>query len=275
MAEHDPLTPWNAVDEGDTDGFRSYLDTVSEVDRIEAVKRRSMELLDPPPAGRVLDAGCGTGDDVLALAERLDPSGIAVGVDNSRAMVETGRERSMNTADGTGDVAFSVADGSQLPFQDDAFDGARTDRVLQHLAEPERMFTELVRVTCPGGRVVVTDSDWGTLTLAVGETEIDDRLVNPDWSCAETGEVGRRLRGFAVTSGLDDVRIEPATLSFTDFEAADSVLGVTGRIDRLRDAGEVSESTARSWLSHLRDAEKPFFSSLTLFTVAGTVAAED
>lgn len=271
MAEHDALTPWNAVDEGDADGFRSYLDIVSEVDRVEAVKRRSFDLLDPPADGRLLDVGCGTGDDALALAERTGSSGTAVGVDNSRAMVETGRERSRGSGDDAGRAVFSVADATRLPLRDEAFDGARADRVLQHLPDPQRAFDELVRVTRPGGRVVVTDSDWGTLTLSTGDAALDDRLVDPDWSCAEAGEVGRRLRGFAAGAGLVDMTVEPVTLSFTDFETADSVLGFSGRLDRLRAAGEVSDTTAQSWRATLRDAEARFFSSLTLFTVAGSV----
>ncbi len=270
MAEHDAHTPWNAVDEGDTEGFRAYLDTVSGVDRIERVKRRSFDLLDPPADGRVLDVGCGTGDDVLALAERFDATGTAVGVDSSRAMVGTGRDRSRE-AKPTAQVSFSVADATRLPFSDDAFYGARTDRVLQHLQNPRRGFEELVRVTRPGGRVVVTDSDWGTLTLAAGETDIDDRLVDPDWSCAETADIGRRLRGFANGAGLVNVDVEPATLSFDDFETADSVLGFSGRLDRLRAADELADDTARSVLSDLRDADGEFFSSLTLFTAVGTV----
>lgn len=275
MAEHDALTPWSAVDEGDADGFRSYLDTVSGVDRIEALKHRTMDLLDPPVDGRVLDAGCGTGDDALTLAEQMNPPGTAVGVDSSRAMVETARDRSVDAADDGASTVFSAADAVRLPFRDDAFDGARSDRVLQHLAAPRRAFDELVRATRPGGRVVVTDSDWGTLTLSAGEVDIDDRLVAPDWSCAETGEVGRRLRGFAAAAGLDDVTVETMTLSFTAFEAADSVLGFTGRLDRLRAAGELSDATAQSWLSNLQDADEQFFSSMTLFTVSGTVPNED
>lgn len=270
MAEHDALTPWSAVDDGDSDGFRAYLDTVSGVDRIERVKHRSFDLLDLPPDGRVLDVGCGTGDDILALAERLDTTGVAVGVDSSRAMVATGHERARETAP-TAPVNFSVADATRLPFRDDAFDGARTDRVLQHLQEPRRGFAELVRVTRPGGRVVVTDSDWGTLTLAAGETDLDDRLVDSDWACAETPDIGRHLRGYADDAGLTDVTVEPATLSFDDFETADSVLGFSGRLERLRAADELAEPTAQSVLSTLRDAEGQFFSSLTLFTVAGTV----
>jgi SAM-dependent methyltransferase len=245
------------------------------VDRIEAVKRRSLDLLDPPADGRVLDAGCGTGDDVLALAGRMSSSGTAIGVDRSRAMVDTARTRAVDPADDGAAVTVSVADAVGLPFHDDAFDGARSDRVLQHVAAPRCAFGELVRVTRPGGRVVVTDSDWGTLTLSAGDVDIDDRLLEPAWSCAEAAAVGRRLRGFATGAGLDDVAVETVTLSFTEFESADNVFGFSGRIDRLRAAGELSDATAQSWLSRLRDADDQFFSSLTLFTVSGTVPAAD
>jgi ubiquinone/menaquinone biosynthesis C-methylase UbiE len=282
MADHDALTPWSAVDEGDADGFRSYLDTVSGVERIEALKRRSYSLLDLDADDSVLDAGCGTGDDALTLCDEvLGPAGAVVGVDSSLAMVETARNRAGETVgDSAGsqntdsaETAFCVGDATRLPFPDGVVDGARSDRVLQHLPHPRRAFQELVRVTRPSGRVVITDTDWGTLTVAAGNEALDDRLVDSAWSCAATGEVGRRLRGWAVDTGLTDLDVDTTTLSFADFEAADGVLGVTGRIERLQAAGEVSDETAASWLATLHEADDAgtFFASLTLFTVAGTV----
>jgi ubiquinone/menaquinone biosynthesis C-methylase UbiE len=52
-----------------------------------------------------------------------------------------------------------------LEFPDSSFDGVRSDRTLQHVEDPERALTELVRVVKRGRRVVVMDPDWETLAL--------------------------------------------------------------------------------------------------------------
>jgi malonyl-CoA O-methyltransferase len=95
--------------------------------------------LSPPGAGRLLDAGCGTG--------RRLPSGGACGVDLSWEMLAAGGRH--------GRVA--VADVRALPFADAAFDQLWCRLVMGHLADAERAYAELARACRPGGTVLVTD----------------------------------------------------------------------------------------------------------------------
>lgn len=267
---------WSRVDDAaDPDAYRSYLDAVTGVDAIEAVKRRSYDLLDLDTGARVLDVGCGTGEDVVAVADRVGESGAVVGVDASEEMVAAARERHA----GETRVSFRVADAEALPFDDGAFDAARADRVLQHLERPEHALSELRRVTRPGGRVAVVDSDWGTLTVdaAAEVADLSDRLSAPTWGCARNGRIGRRLRRLAVAAGLSDVDVEAGTLVLTHFDAADEVLGLRGRVDRMTAAGELSTAERDRWLDALRRADDAgtFTASLCLFTVTGRVPVTD
>ncbi|HKT44154.1 MAG TPA: methyltransferase domain-containing protein, partial [Gaiellaceae bacterium] len=54
-------------------------------------------------------------------------------------------------------VEFVRSDAEQLPFDDGSFDLAATLRTLHHVARPEVVLAELVRVTRPGGRLLVVD----------------------------------------------------------------------------------------------------------------------
>lgn len=95
---------------------------------------------------RALDVGCGDG----RLDAMLEPLGELHGVDVSPELVAA-------AADTAPHGRFQVADGTRLPFADDAFDLTFTVCVLHHVEPPERLgyLRELARVTRTGGLVVV------------------------------------------------------------------------------------------------------------------------
>src|SRR6185503_14180485 len=73
--------------------YAAYLGSVRDVDAVRAWKERSFELLEPSPGMALLDAGCGTGEDVRTLAELVAPGGRAIGVDASEALIAVARGR--------------------------------------------------------------------------------------------------------------------------------------------------------------------------------------
>ena len=74
-------------------------------------------------------------------------------VDLVPELLEQGRRR----ADRFPNVSFVEGDATSLPFELGAFDLAGSLRTLHHIARPELAVAELVRVTRPGGRVLVID----------------------------------------------------------------------------------------------------------------------
>ncbi|MGW2426806.1 methyltransferase domain-containing protein [Streptomyces sp. NPDC001709] len=117
-----------------------------------------LDELDVRAGHRVLDLGCGPGTDLEALAQAVTPAGAVVGVDNDRNMVDAARART------AGDAVVDVrhADIHDLPMPDHTADRARTDRVLQHVADPLAALGEIRRVLRPGGRLVMGEPDWDT-----------------------------------------------------------------------------------------------------------------
>jgi SAM-dependent methyltransferase len=114
-------------------------------------KRRTHQLLSG--CDSMVDVGCGPGDDVLALGvERC------VGVDRSAAMCARARKRG---------AVVVQADVASLPFENTTFSGARTDRTLQHVADPQAAVGELLRVLRPGAPLVVADPDQESLVIQV------------------------------------------------------------------------------------------------------------
>jgi SAM-dependent methyltransferase len=97
-----------------------------------------------PAATRILDAGCGSGRNMVELARR----GTVTGVELSPTSVCLARER------GVGEVIEgSVLD---MPFADDTFELAVSLDVVEHLEDDVAALRELRRVVVPGGALVVT-----------------------------------------------------------------------------------------------------------------------
>ncbi|WP_420130588.1 methyltransferase domain-containing protein [Longimicrobium sp.] len=193
----------------------AYLDAAA---RLAAEgKRRSYERLRLSAGASVLDVGCGPGTDTLPLAEIVGPSGHVAGIDRDPEMVAEA-DRRARAAGVDRRVEHRVGDATALPFADGAFDGVRSERLLLHLAEPERAVAEMVRVTRPGGWVVLVDTDWGTRSVDTPETELERRMAHVLAElCLANGYSGRRLYGMAKRAGLADVTPEALPLYVTDY----------------------------------------------------------
>jgi SAM-dependent methyltransferase len=148
------LRPWQELDAAPgADRLLAFLDHIATDREVAAIKRRSFELLEPSAGDTLLDAGCGTGRDALRLLELVRPGGHVVGIDTSSKVLAAARAR----AHGARGLRLHRSDLTSLPFADASFDGARADRVLLHVERPERAVAELVRVTRPGRRIVLSE----------------------------------------------------------------------------------------------------------------------
>jgi ubiquinone/menaquinone biosynthesis C-methylase UbiE len=105
---------------------------------------------------RVLDLGCGIGNILIALAERIDFIQPAIGVDVSPELIRIG-EREIARAGLHDRIGLQVAPATRLPFEDGAFDVVLTSHVLKHLDDEALLasFREVVRVLRPGGRFLL------------------------------------------------------------------------------------------------------------------------
>jgi SAM-dependent methyltransferase len=109
-----------------------------------SVLERVVDDLRLPARARILDAGCGSGRNMVDLARH----GAVTGIELSGTSVALARERD------SGDVV----EGSvlEMPFEADAFDLAASLDVIEHLEDDLRALRELRRVVAPGGSLLVT-----------------------------------------------------------------------------------------------------------------------
>ena len=110
-------------------------------------RRAVVRALDVRPGERVLDlaAGTGTSSEPFAAA-----GADVVPADFSLGMLRVGKGRRP-------DLAFTAGDATRLPFADAAFDAVTISFGLRNVVDTDAALREMLRVTRPGGRLVVCE----------------------------------------------------------------------------------------------------------------------
>jgi ubiquinone/menaquinone biosynthesis C-methylase UbiE len=117
----------------------------------------ALRLLNGRERGRALDIGTGPGQIIIKLARRLTRWKFT-GVDRSPGMIAQANENLAAAGSGLeGRVEFQLADGNRLPFPDNCFDLVLCNSVLHHLAEPEKLLSEIARLAGSGGAILLRD----------------------------------------------------------------------------------------------------------------------
>lgn len=169
--------------------------------RIEdSVRRRTLvrSALGAAPGERILDVGCGPGFYCAELVGEVGTTGAVVGLDGSTQMLRLATQRCA----GHENVRFAEADATALPVDDAAFDAAICVQVLEYVDDVPAALAELHRTLRPGGRVVVWDIDWATLSWHSRDSDRmarllrawDEHLVHP--SLPRTLAPALRAAGF-------------------------------------------------------------------------------
>ena len=262
---------WQDVDDfDDPKEFANYLDANTAQNAVKRYKKKTYQLLNIANGSSVLDIGCGTGDDVLAMAELVGPNGKVVGIDKSKSLIEEANDRS-NLEQVP--VQFQIGDVHKLDFADNTFDGCRADRLFQHLHDRQHALFEMIRVTRPDGRIVVMDPDWDTmifeapsrdLTRNIINNHIDQLVLNP-WCGRESYKLFQK-------AGLKNVAVaDTVTLVLTDFSTANQLWFIDKAVSLIIEEKPSLADKVKSWVSYLKQADDEgfFFGAVTGFTVVG------
>jgi ubiquinone/menaquinone biosynthesis C-methylase UbiE len=155
--------------------------------------RRILEAARITSEDRVLDFGCGIGNILIALAERVPFRQPPVGTDIAPALIAMGK-REVARAGLNTRIELQVAPATRLPFADGRFDVVLTSHVVKHLDEVAlaAAFSEVARVLAPGGRFLLWEFQKSSLSAPLFWSAAVSGLP-PPFRLRSAGELGRAL----------------------------------------------------------------------------------
>jgi demethylmenaquinone methyltransferase/2-methoxy-6-polyprenyl-1,4-benzoquinol methylase len=132
------------------DGVAKRYDLVNDLlslGRTKAWRKATTKIIEPRPGMKILDLAAGTGSS----SEPLAAAGAEViPADFSEGMLAAGRKARPH-------LRFTKADALNLPFADGEFDLATISFGLRNTQKTDRALAQMLRVTKPGGYLVVTE----------------------------------------------------------------------------------------------------------------------
>jgi demethylmenaquinone methyltransferase/2-methoxy-6-polyprenyl-1,4-benzoquinol methylase len=138
-------------------GFYDVMNSVMTAGLHHKWRRRAVDLARVGPGDRVLDVATGTGDLALELARRVAPGGTVVASDFSEEMLARARLKVSHPPGAPAPVTFEWANAMQLPYADGEFAAATVGFGARNFSDLDRGLSEMARVVCPGGTVVVLE----------------------------------------------------------------------------------------------------------------------
>jgi len=176
----------------------------TQAEEFSTSTEESLSKLEIKPGMKAVDIGCGTGSVSFRISPMVGAQGLVVGVDSNQYAINYCTEAARNHQ--ILNAKFILADASNLDFESQTFDIAYSRFLFQHVKEAKEPLREMIRVTKPGGSVMVEDCDLFTW-LVYPKNESVSKL----WHWYESiqvkrgtdPEIGRKLYTIFLDEGLE------------------------------------------------------------------------
>jgi arsenite methyltransferase len=240
------------------------VEAVYQTPDVIAQRRQVLKALTLRAGEQVLDIGSGPGLLAHEMALSVGQGGRVCGIDSSEDMLVMSKRRCADKPW----IEFRKADAAQLPYPDKSFDAAVSTQVYEYVADIPAAFTELYRVMRQHSRVLIMDTDYGSLVIHTKNQVRMERILSA-WNehfvhATLPRTVSRQLReaGFTIRQREVIPMFNPEYQENTFAKGALSIMAsfAVGRKG-------VSQEEASAWLAEFADLDKQgeFFFSLNRY----------
>ncbi|MBY0272314.1 MAG: methyltransferase domain-containing protein [Alphaproteobacteria bacterium] len=243
------------------------MDVMSSLESIKAIKYRALDSMCLRPGDRVLEVGCGHGEDAEALGAIVGDTGSVIAIDASKRMIDEAAQRSTQS-----NVEYLQTDAYDLNYSDHIFSACHADRLLVSHEDYRGLFKEILRLIKQNGVVCFTDVDalsiiltpFNFITKIILE-QIHKSFVNP--------YMGRILPELFIENGLREIKIIPETSMIRSFETLSEIFQFSQVADSAIEEGKLTRDLSSQWFKEMYQAEKEekFLYCVTFFTVLGKI----
>ena len=214
-ANAEQIRYWNEAAGPKWVAFQKVIDA-----QIAPLGERTMDRGGIAPGERVIDVGCGCGDTTIALARRVGPAGLVLGIDISAPMLERAAETAR--AAGVANIRFENADAQTHRLPPGAFDVVYSRFGIMFFADPVAAFTNLRAALRPGGRLAfvcwqaLRENPWLFLALQAAAQHL---ALPPPPAPDAPGPFSladpERLRGIVARAGFERIALDDLRTALT------------------------------------------------------------
>jgi len=240
----------------------------------DVLRRRQLvrDALGAAPGERILDVGCGPGFYAVELLQQVGPEGSVVGIDRSPQMLAVAVRR----CEGHDNASFHEADATSLPVDDEGFDAALCVQVLEYVPDATAALAEVHRALRPGGRLVVWDVDWATVSLRSSDPGRTTRVLDAFDRHLAHPSLPQTLTARLRSVGFEDIGVQGHAFATNEFIPDAYGGSVVPLIEQFAAKQEgITEDEATAWLADQRDLgrRREFFFDSIQFCFTATRSA--
>lgn len=232
----------------------------------------------PGAGGRVTDIGCGAGATTLAMARRLGPGGLALGVDISEPLVAAAAERAR--AERLENAAFVQADAQTYAFDEAGFDAVMSRFGVMFFEDPEAAFANIRRGVRSGGKLAFVawrspaENPFMTTAMRAAAPFLPPLPTPEPGAPGQFGFAdGERVRRILEASGWTGVEVRPidvpASVAEADLKTYVARMGPVGAAMRElpeADRARIVEALQTAYAPFIEDGEARFTAACWLVT---------
>jgi len=216
------------------------------------LKEHSYTFFQKINSGTIIDLGCGAGNDVIELA-KITGEGVKItGIDHDPVMLEEAKEQS----EGISNVDFILSEAYPLPFEDETISGLRTERVIQHLHNPEQVIGEVGRILKKDSPLVIIETDWSSLSFYTEFVDVQKK-VNAYYTDVKinNGFAAAKLVSYLQQNNFRNIQFEIHPFVTDSLKTANDLFKIEQMITEAAEKGYIRKQESGAFADALQKAD--------------------